>query len=277
MAEKIDLAFVKSRLKKRNSDSAKWDYGKVLLFTGSLGMAGAAVLCGRGAVRAGAGMARYSVPEELIPILQIAVPEIMCENRDLTAPDSSYDCVAIGPGLGDHEDDARLIFAFLHDYKGRIVLDADGLNDIVRYGMGPDLARSEADIILTPHMGEAARLLGIERADDREKCAVEVAAKYCITAIVKGPGTAVASPDGKLMTNTTGNAGMASGGSGDVLTGITAAIFAQGYSAFDAAAIAVFIHGMAGDRCADKFGETGMSSADIPDETALAIKDIVKQ
>lgn len=276
MTEKMTAEIVKSILKTRDRDSAKWDYGSVLLMAGSPGMAGAAVLCGKGALRAGAGLTRYAAPPELIPILQTAVPDIMCRERGAISPSDGYDCAAIGPGLGDHREDAQIIYRFLHEYDGRIVLDADGINDIVRYGMQEDLRSSCADIIVTPHMGEAARLLGIKRAEDREKCAVGIAEMYGVTAVVKGPGTITASPDGRVRMNTTGNPGMAAGGTGDVLTGITAALFVQGYSAFDAASSAVFIHGMAGDRCAARLGEAGMCASDLPVEAALALKYIIE-
>ncbi|MGI6203987.1 MAG: NAD(P)H-hydrate dehydratase [Anaerovoracaceae bacterium] len=258
----------------RGEEYAKWDLGSLLIVAGSYGMAGAAVLCGLGAVRTGAGLIRYSVPAEIIPILQTAVPEVMCLERDITAADRSRDAVAFGPGLGDHESDAELLYAFLTQHKGRMVIDADGLNDISRYGLQDALRDSEADIVVTPHMGEAARLLGIARAEGREECASRIADRYGVTALVKGSRTAVCSPEGDITVNTTGNPGLATAGSGDVLTGIIGSFLAQGLRGPDAARLGAFVHGMAGDIAAAEFGQAGMSSKDLPLRAALAIKKL---
>lgn len=255
----------------RDKDTAKWDLGSLLIVAGSYGMAGAAVLCGSGAVRTGAGLITYSAPREIIPILQTAVPEVMCAERNPDILSGGYDAVAFGPGLGDRESDAALLCALLEQYSGRMVIDADGLNDISRYGLQDELRDSEADIVVTPHMGEAARLLGIRRAEGREDCARRIAEKYGVTALVKGSGTAVCSPDGEVTVNTTGNPGLATAGSGDVLTGIIGSLLAQGLGGPDAARLGAFVHGMAGDMAAADIGQTGMSSKDLPLRAAMAI------
>ena len=161
----------------------------------------------------------------------------------------------------------------LNDYKGTLVLDADGLNCVMKYSLYGNLKASQADIILTPHMGEAARLLEVESIDikDREKAAREIQEAFGTTVVMKGANTLVLT-ENKIYVNDTGNPGMATGGSGDVLTGIIASLAAQGYSGYEAAKIGVYIHGLAGDICAEEIGQIGMTAMDIADRVPEAFR-----
>lgn len=276
----INLEYVNTVIKERPRDIHKGDCGKVLVIAGSVGMAGAAVLCARGALRSGAGLVRISAPRELYPILQVGVPEATCVPRELSLPElMDSDAIAVGPGLGDDGQNAKLIRTILKEYKKTVVLDADGINTISRADLLDELRETKAQVIMTPHPGEAARLLsycGIETSRmDRPKTAQLLVEQTRATCVLKGSGTQVATKDGESYTNTTGNPGMATGGSGDVLTGIIAALAGQKLSPADCAKAGVFIHGMAGDLCAQSLGETGMTSLDLANMVALAFKQII--
>lgn len=276
----INLEYVNTVIKERPRDIHKGDCGKVLVIAGSEGMAGAAVLCARGALRAGAGLVRVSIRPELFTIVQISVPEATCIPRENSLPDlNDYDAIAVGPGLGDDEQAAKLIRSILLNYKKIVVLDADGINAISRYDMLQDLKNAVPDVVITPHPGEAKRLLsytGISDTGnmDRQTMANALTEKTGCVSVLKGKGSIVTTVGGDSYINTTGNPGMAAGGSGDVLTGVIAALAGQGYTAPDSAKAGVFIHGLAGDLCADSLGEIGMTSMDLANMVALAFKQI---
>ena len=262
-------------LKPRKIQSHKGDYGKVLAVSGSVGMAGAAVMCGRAAIRSGAGLVRFAVPKELFNILQICVPEATCLERDFenVIDINDYEAIALGSGLGLEKSNIPILKKVLNDYKGTLVLDADGLNCVMKYSLYGNLKASQADIILTPHMGEAARLLEVESIDikDREKAAREIQEAFGTTVVMKGANTLVLT-ENKIYVNDTGNPGMATGGSGDVLTGIIASLAAQGYSGYEAAKRGVYIHGLAGDICAEEIGHIGRPAMDIADRVPEAFR-----
>ena len=276
----INLEYVNTVIKERPRDIHKGDCGRALVIAGSVGMAGAAMLCARGALRSGAGLVRISAPEELYPILQVGVPEATCVSRDISRLDyMAADAIAIGPGLGDDDSNGEIIRTILENYKKTVVLDADGINTIVRADLGQALMNTEAKVIMTPHPGEAKRFLeyfGLDvNIENREKTVDDLVVCSNAVCILKGSGTLVAAPHEKSYINTTGNPGMATGGSGDVLTGIIAALAGQGLEPVDAAWAGVFIHGMAGDISAQQMGETGMTAMDIANNTALAFKQII--
>lgn len=276
----INLEYVNTVIKERPRDIHKGDCGRVLVIAGSVGMAGAAMLCARGALRSGAGLVRISAPEELYPILQVGVPEATCVSRDISRLDyMAADAIAIGPGLGDDDSNGEIIRTILENYKKTVVLDADGINTIVIADLGQALMNTEAKVIMTPHPGEAKRFLeyfGLDvNIENREKTVDDLVVCSNAVCILKGSGTLVAAPHKKSYINTTGNPGMATGGSGDVLTGIIAALAGQGLEPVDAARAGVFIHGMAGDISAQQMGETGMTAMDIANNTALAFKQII--
>lgn len=279
----------------------KGQAGRVLVIAGSKGMAGAAVLAARAALYSGAGLVKVAVKEDLFDILQISVPEAMCVDRDelcksnpleLEEIFSCYDAVAIGPGLGVSEENNKMLMDLLNTYQGPVVIDADALNCMSRYGFAKINRKGVS--VLTPHPGEADRFLeraglGSYKELGREETARTLAYVTGATIILKGAGTIIADPycpnaEDSLYVNPTGNPGMATGGSGDVLTGIITALLArkdlytEGYESRPIKAInsAVFIHGLAGDIAAENIGEYGMTSADIADAISMAIKDLVE-
>lgn len=261
---------------KRKPAACKNDFGRVLVMAGSPGMAGAAVLCGRSALKSGSGLVAYSAPESIRNILQTAVPEATCLPRAEKTLAKRYDAIAAGPGLGDCDADKPLIVKILTEYDGVLVLDADGLNDILRFGLTDDLAAARPQVIITPHEGEAARLLRVSNIISREKAVFDLTEKYNVITVLKGHETLIAARDGRSWRNVeTGNPGMATGGSGDVLTGVIASLAGQGMSAEQAAAAGVYIHGHAGDICAEETGEIGMTAADICSCLPRAFREIV--
>lgn len=274
----ITQAYVNTFIKKRKRDIHKGNCGKVLVFAGSKGMAGAAVLCARAALRTGAGLVRVSIPEELFPILQIGVPEATCITRERLFEDlMQYSAIAIGPGLGDDIENGRLIKKILCTTDKPVIIDADALN-LLRDDLEA-MKNAKAKVIITPHPGEAARLLNKSAADinmDRLQSARELATVTGAVTVLKGADSVVATPEGKTYINTTGNPGMATGGSGDVLTGVIAALAGQGLEPESAAVSGVFLHGLAGDLASDQMGEYGLVASDIANMVALAIQSILE-
>ena len=256
---------VRPMLKSRSPEAHKGDFGHALLYAGSLGMAGAAVLSATACLRSGVGLLTVCTPSCNNDILQISVPEAMTipsddlyANTDL----SRYNAVGAGPGLGKGESQTAILEKLLKSASYPMVLDADALNiiSLSRYL----LEYVPAGSVFTPHPGELRRLTGdFTSWSDMIANAAILAKENNITVVVKGAPTVTISPAGELFVNTTGNPGMATGGSGDVLTGIVLALLAQGYTPDDAAIIAVYIHGLAGDIAAHDFSMTAMTSADI--------------
>ncbi len=274
----ITQAYVNTFIQKRKRDIHKGNCGKVLIFAGAKGMAGAAVLCARAALRTGAGLVRISAPEELFPILQIGVPEATCITRERLFEDlMQYSAIAIGPGLGDDYENASLIKKIIYMTDKPVIIDADGLN-LLQDDMEA-MRKARAKLIITPHPGEAARLLRRDSADinkNRLESAKGLAAVTGAVTVLKGADSVVATPAGKTYINTTGNPGMATGGSGDVMTGVIAALAGQGLDPEAAAVSGVYLHGLAGDLGRDRMGEYGLIAGDIADMVALALKSILE-
>ncbi len=262
---------IKRLLPRRKSDSNKGDYGKLLVVAGSEGMLGAAVLASRGALRVGTGLVYLNLPPKMKELSNLATPEVIISND--TA--GRYDAVAIGPGLGDRR---RIVPGLLarfsrQKYAGTIVIDADGLNALA--GRTGSLENYGLNLILTPHPGEMARLLNKSVKDIqkiRDKIALHAARSFNCVIVLKGHRTVVASPEGKIYANRTGNPGMATAGVGDVLTGVIAGLAAQGLSAWDAATAGVFLHGLAGDLAARDKGQYGMIASDLIEQIPYAIQ-----
>ena len=261
--------------KPRPRDANKGDFGRVLVIAGSKGMAGAAILCAKGSLRAGAGLVTVSIPDELFPIIQNGVPEATCVSRALSPKLlASYDSIVMGPGLGVSDDTLEMVLYVLENYGGKLVLDADALNVVAGTNITFDI-----DTVLTPHPGEAAKLLGVDTHSiqaKREASAAILSEKYGCVVALKGNGTIVAAtnPSLKLYINNTGNPGMATGGSGDVLAGVIAAFLGQGMDAQIAACAGVYIHGFAGDIMVKEYGESGLIAGDLPLGVARALKYI---
>ena len=257
--------YIRSLLRVRDPQSYKGTFGHALLYAGSYGMAGAAVLSAKACMRSGVGLLTVCTPPANNDILQISVPEAMVRFTDDMYADSDlsrYSAIGAGPGLGKGDSQTVLLDMLLKNAACPSVLDADALNIISQNNYLLDYVPSGS--VITPHPGELARLTG--KADNWNQMAekaIALARSTGITVVIKGAPTVTVTPDGTAYINTTGNAGMATGGSGDVLTGIVLALLAQGYSATDSAAIAVFIHGLAGDLAAQNLSQTAMTSADI--------------
>ena len=310
-----------------------------MIAAGSEGMAGAAILAARSALRAGSGLVRTAIPKCLFPIVQVGVPEATCIERRLPIQNlADFDAVCVGPGLGEGEESIDFVKELLISYEKTLIVDADGLNIIAHCGLF-GLLRRRADLypertILTPHMGEARRLLEAEdtactaavsdasaavsaaEAVAREEIAAALVKKTRAIIVLKGAGTLVAAEGRQTYTNTTGNPGMATAGSGDALSGIITSLAGQRsqvgtglapggtavpgalagtgsalgaagsavqiakpvrIGAFEAALTGVYIHGLAGDLAARELGEYGMTAGDLALYTAYAMKKILSE
>ncbi|MCR5134267.1 MAG: NAD(P)H-hydrate dehydratase [Clostridiales bacterium] len=265
--ESLTERVVRSMIPGRRADQSKKDFGRLLIMAGQTGMAGAAVLCGKAALRSGVGLATFYVPSALYPVLQTAVPEATCLERyeaESARTDHFKTCTAFaaGPGLGHHEEDRSVLLAVMAS-GSPFVLDADGLNDILRFGLKEPLRSAASASVLTPHEGEAARLLGTDRITDRQAAARALVSDFGSVVVLKGHHTLIAAPDGRMAVNPTGCAAMAKGGSGDVLTGVIGAFLAKGMPAYEAACAGVFLHGRAGDLSRDALGEESVIARDL--------------
>lgn len=285
----IDRHAVKLAFEPRLSDTHKGDYGKLLAICGSTGMAGAAILAGRAAVHSGAGLVRMALPKEIYPIVAgqciESVYSVFKTNGDGMLNANCCDklgellggCNAclIGCGLGGSEDIKKIVKYVIKNCKVPLVLDADALTAI-----SDDLnilREAQCPLILTPHLGEMGRLIGKETAEikaSRLECAVEFAKKYGVHLILKGANSIVADPDGKAYINFTGNPGMAKGGSGDVLAGIIGSLAAQGMSILDSCTCGVFVHGLAGDKAAERYSQHAVTPTDIIFELSTVFCEI---
>ncbi len=249
------------------TDAHKGDCGRVLVVAGSAEMLGAAVLCARAATRAGAGLVRVGLPQPLVSLLPLAVPEATTFARTLPALRrhvADADAVVAGPGLTTAAKTLGVVRAILASATAPVVLDADALNVLAPLA---STLKSRAPLLLTPHPGEAARLLGTTARAvqaDREGAVAQLCAQSGAVVLLKGEGTLVC--DGaRLYHNRTGNPGMATGGAGDVLSGLLGALLAQGLPPFEAACLAARLHGAAGDRVARARGPRGLVASDLCD------------
>lgn len=255
-------------IKPRPMFAHKGQFGHGLLIAGSSGMAGAAILSARASLRCGIGLLTVHTPLCNLPILQMAVPEAMTSgdlhNHHFSSLPSTkkYQAIAIGPGLGQDEETANAMLALLQASDRPLVIDADALNLLAMHKEW--LIHIPKGSILTPHPKELERLVGhCASSYERLKCACEFAVNHKVNIILKGAWTAVITPEGVCRFNPTGNPGMATAGSGDVLTGVLLAMLAAGLRPEDAALVGVYLHGAAGDSAASQKGECGMISSDI--------------
>jgi ADP-dependent NAD(P)H-hydrate dehydratase len=273
------------KLKPRAIDAHKGDFGKVCIVGGSIGMSGAAAIAGRAALRAGAGLVRVATPISVLPIVAAIEPcyttiplpedETGCISADaiglILQLVKQNDVMAFGPGVSVTAGVHQVLKTLIAQEGVRLVIDADGLNCLAK---STDwLEKKKANLILTPHPGEMKRLwdrlLRRQMPADRTDQAAELAQKAACTVVLKGAGTVVT--DGsRVYVNTTGNPGMATAGSGDVLTGVITALAGQGLDNFDAAVLGVYIHGLAGDLAAEKTGQVSLITTDIIDSLGEA-------
>ncbi len=276
------------RIRKRKKDSHKGDYGRILIVAGSYGMMGAAVLASQAALRSGAGLVTLAVPDSLVNVassLQLcAVVKGVGDTGDgsLAGAASAQilemraDALVIGPGLGTHPETTHCVAQLVENVQVPFVLDADGLNAFAE--ASGRLTLGEAPRVLTPHPGELGRILELSKEDiqsNRKGFAQEAARRFWSVCVLKGHRTIITDGD-KTTLNRTGNPGMATGGSGDVLSGIVGTLLGQGLSTFDAARLGVHIHGLAGDIAAQRKGETSLIATDLLDCLPDAFKKETK-
>lgn len=264
----------------RPDDSNKGTLGSLLCICGSYGMAGAAIMAGKAALRCGIGLLKIAVPKSIYPVCATNILEsvyypleetshgvISSKNTDfLLEMCEKSSAVVIGCGLSVCDDTKNLVQSVITNCEKPLVIDADALNCICNK---PEILKNlKVPAIITPHPGEMARLLHSTPKtvnSNRENTAIDFAKKFGVVTVLKGAGTIIASPDGEVYINHTGNSGMATGGSGDVLSGIIGSLLAQGASPINAAAAGVFLHGTIGDLAAEKLGKISMLPTDMID------------
>lgn len=291
MTDYITPELVKKALVSRAPDSNKGTFGSVLEICGSYSMAGAAVMAGKGALRCGAGLLKIALPKSIYPIAAGAIYESVfypledSEDGNIHKSQTPFllkkagesSSVLIGCGMKNNSHTAFITQAFLERCRTPMVLDADALNSIAENT--EVLKRAKAPVILTPHPGEMARLAKLtvkQVQENREELARDFAREYGVYLVLKGAGTAAASPEGRVFVNTTGNPGMATGGSGDVLAGMIASLLAQNpEKPFECACAGVYFHGFAGDIAVEKYGEISMLPTDLIDCIPAAFRFVV--
>lgn len=277
-------------LARRALDSHKGTFGHLLLVAGSAGKTGAACMAAESAMRVGTGRVSVAVPKSLNQVMENKLTEAMT----IPLPETKDQClslqarrrlmelvlgmsaVAVGPGLSTHPETAQLVRDLIRSVTAPLVLDADGITALAD---DPGLlAKAQAPVILTPHPGEMARLVGASTTDvqnNRLEVAREFARKHGVFVVLKGAGTIIAAPDGILYVNSTGNPGMATAGTGDVLCGMIAGFLAQGIDAMRSALLAVYLHGLAGDIAASEVGVVGMVATDIIGRIPTATRSLL--
>ena len=284
----VDADLVRAILPKRDPAGHKGTFGQVHILGGSVGYTGAPVLAAKAALRTGSGLISLSVPAPIYPIVAAKCDEVMpaplpCE-ADGSLSKEALSCVQqalhgkdaclIGPGLGRSEAAQALVCDLLRTAQLPVVLDADGLNALSLHMQL--LSGRNHPTILTPHDGEFARLGGELKSQDRLGAALTFAKTHGCILVLKGPGTITALPNGRAYVNTTGNSGMAKGGSGDVLSGMILSLVGQGLSVEKAAVAAVWLHGRAGDLAAADKGEYGMTPGDLIEQIPHAILEVMR-
>ena len=270
------------RLPRRERDSHKGDYGKLLIVAGSEGYTGAPVFAAEGALRSGAGLVYLGVPRDVYPMVATRCSSAMPfplpdDTEQLVERARSCDVVLVGPGMGRSTRAQKLVFRLIEEVEGPLVLDADGLNALE--GQTQRLRARTGLTVLTPHDGEFARLAGCSLPlNDRVEAAAELAQDTGCVVVLKGHETRTVDPQGRVWRNTTGNPGMAKGGSGDILAGMIASLLGQKQLTGcvscpgELVAWAVYFHWAAGDAAAAQYGEYGM----LPDDTLAAVAGVLQ-
>jgi len=281
---------LRSLVEPRAADSHKGDFGRLTIVAGSIGKTGAAHLAAMGALRSGAGLVTVATPRCCLPVVASMSPVVMTvdladDGAGTVSADGvdrllelTQDVMACGPGLGRTPQVAAFVRALLDRATVPLVLDADALT-VLADDPGRLMGREDREVIITPHPGEMARLIGASIADvqaNRLEVATDFATTHRLYVVLKGHRTVIATPDGHVFINPTGNPGMATGGSGDVLTGMIAAWLAQLLDAEAACRLAVFLHGAAGDLAEAREGQVGMIATDLLDHLGEALKALIE-
>ena len=295
-AEGIQVALlgkndIRSMLPHRRLDAHKGSHGHLLVVAGSLGKSGAGILASQAALRAGAGLVTWALPTCLAPAVASRLTEVMTlpvaesATGGFAAAAVSALCqflprasaLVLGPGLGTQPETVACVHTLLRQVRVPVVIDADGLNclvnrlDVLQHCAGP--------VIVTPHPGEMARLLGTDTATVQEQrldIARDFAQRYNVYVVLKGAYTVIYAPDGRRWLNPTGNPAMATAGTGDVLAGVIGALLCQGLEPLHAAQCGVYVHGLAGDHVRDRLGYHGLIASDVLEELPYAIQDTIK-
>lgn len=287
--ELLTIPYIKELLPlKRDPQSHKGDFGRVLVIAGSRGFTGAAVLASLGALKIGAGLVYLATPGSLNDILEIKLTEVI--KIPVSDSDGAFDLksffelkehiercdvVILGPGIGTSLPTKVFVHKLLEDIERPVVIDADGLNCLV--DNVTLLKNCKAKVVITPHPGEMARLIGKSTSyvqENRLEVAEGFASENGVIVVLKGARTIISSPDGRSYINPTGNPGMATGGTGDVLTGMIGGLIAQGLSPLEASCVGVFLHGLSGDIGAIRKGELSLIASDLLDFIPEAIKEV---
>lgn len=277
-----------SKIKPRQKDSHKGNYGHIFILAGSVGMTGAAYLASQAAILSGSGLVTLGIPSSLNVIMESKLTEVMtlplqetseqslsssCEKKVIDFA-QRCDAVVIGPGISRNSDTQKLVRSLVSKIAKPIILDADGIN---AYSEAPDDLKKRRDpLVMTPHPGEMSRISGIATEDiqkDREDAAKRFAAEFNATIVLKGFRTVVAG-NKVIYINESGNPGMATGGTGDVLSGMIASLIGQGLAPFGAAKLASYVHGVAGDAAMREHGEISLIASDILHKLPFAFKGL---
>ncbi len=290
--EFVNAAEARCILRYRDPSTHKGSFGHCLIIAGSTGHTGAAALAAAGALRGGAGLVTLAVPASLNAIFEIKTTEVMTlplpdggegylgddAFTDISAALVSRNVIALGPGISRQQKSAKLVLRLVREINLPMVIDADGLNAISE-DCSVLLEKASPAMILTPHPGEMARLVGLTVSQveaDRIGVASRFAQQYRVYMVLKGARSVIASPDGEISINGSGNPGMATGGMGDVLTGLISALLCQGYPPFDACRLGVFVHGYSADLVAKDKGEIGMTATDVVERLPYAYNQLMK-
>ena len=275
--EEITAALCRTLLPRRRSDGHKGTFGRVAVVGGAVGYTGAPVYAGEAAVRTGSGLVFVGVPAEVYPIAaarcgaSMAYP-LPSEYGAVKEKLEGCDAVLLGPGLGAAPAARELALRLLGDLRCPVVLDADGINAAAEH---IDVLRGRRfPTVVTPHAVEFARLGG-DLSPGREAAAARFAAETGCVTVLKGPGTIVAAPDGRARRNTTGSDALAKGGTGDVLAGMVLSLVGQGAAPYDAASLAVWLHGRSGDLCRERLTAYGVTPEDVVETIPAAIRELL--
>jgi len=271
----VEKADCKTLLKHRKKFSHKGTFGHALIIGGSYGKMGAAVLAARACIKSGAGLVSAHIPACGYSIMQTAVPEIMCDidTDDKIISDTvdikSYNAVGVGPGMGTDERTQKALKLLIQNCSCPLVFDADAITILSENKTW--LAFISKNSIFTPHPKEFERLMGKSANEfERQQLQIDFSKKYGVYIVLKGAHTCISTPAGDCYFNSTGNPGMATGGSGDVLTGIITGLLAQGYTSFESCLLGVYVHGLAGDLAAKRFGYEATTASEIITMTGKA-------
>lgn len=274
-AMRLTAQHIRATLPKRLADAHKGMHGDVAIVGGDRGMTGAVVLASRAALLAGAGRTYASFFDPAAPSLDVLYPEIMVRAPEELRHARTFGCVVLGPGMGLSLVAAECMRYWL-EQETPVLLDADALNLMARDSVLAHALRVRRSMaVITPHPGEAARVWG-QRVEESQRlgCARSLADRLQVVCVLKGPQSVIAHPDGRVCINTTGNPGLASGGTGDVLSGIVGSLMAQGLSSFDAACAGVYLHGAAADALVARgVGPVGLTASEV----ALEVRAIINR